>query len=308
MRTVRMTSTVAVAALVLTFGQPARAAAPTVQPSTRADALTAMHGEAFAHAKYLAYAQEAARAGQTAVAQLFTRAARTERYDHFAAEADLIGFGTDNVANLTDAIRGEEYEAYVMYPAFARQAVADGCRAAADLFTEISVDEAGHAREFRAARYAITHPGADQNFPVGTRVTPVPIRAGLPKCAGQTQANLDAALHGEAFANAKYTRYAENARATGQARLGRLFDNAASQEIGEHFAEEATLAGLVRSTDANLRDSINGEQYEATTMYPSFARRAARVGDASAADLFTEIAGDEAGHAYAFTLALINLG
>ncbi|WP_348651308.1 ferritin family protein [Micromonospora sp. WMMD1128] len=67
------------------------------------------------------------------------------------------------------------------------------------------------------------------------------------------------------------------------------------------------MAGLVRSDAENLRKSIDGEVYEATTMYPSFSRQAASVGEDEAADLFAEIAHDEARHASAFLLALVDL-
>src|SRR6516165_1256116 len=92
--------------------------------STRANARSAMHGEAMAHAKYLAYAAQAQQAGRGQAAQQFASAARTELSDHFAREADLIGLGGDIAANLRDAISGETNEA-TMYCGFANQANAD---------------------------------------------------------------------------------------------------------------------------------------------------------------------------------------
>ncbi|MEH1012178.1 hypothetical protein V6U90_03500 [Micromonospora sp. CPCC 206060] len=52
---------------------------------------------------------------------------RAEPYDHFAAEARLIGFVGSNAENLADSIAGEEQKATVTYPAFAEQARRDGC-------------------------------------------------------------------------------------------------------------------------------------------------------------------------------------
>lgn len=276
----------------------------STQQSTHDNALAAMHGEAYAHATYLAYAQQAARTQRPRLAALFVATAHDERYDHFAAEARLIHFGRTNVDNLRDAIAGEIYEATVMYPTFARQAARDGCEPAADLFTEISADEAHHARLFRTALYALTHPGSGTVIPIGEAVPPQPVLAGPPRCTGETLTNLTTALRGEAFANAKYTWYAETARRAGIPRLARLFAHAAGQELGEHFAEEATLAGLVRDNATNLRDAIAGEWYEARTMYPRFAREACAAGDHRAARLFREIGRDEAAHAAAFTRAL----
>lgn len=68
----------------------------------------------------------------------------------------------------------------------------------------------------------------------------------------------------------------------------------------EYFAGEAVLSGLVGTTRANLTRTIAGERYEATVMYPTFARRADAVGDDQAARLFRHNAADEAGHARDF--------
>ena len=56
---------------------------------------------------------------------------RPSTSDHFAREADLIGFGGDIAANLRDAISGETNEVNTMYPGFAKQATADNDPAAA---------------------------------------------------------------------------------------------------------------------------------------------------------------------------------
>jgi len=46
----------------------------------------------------------------------------------------------------------------------------------------------------------------------------------------QTQKNLDAAMHGEAFANLKYQAYAEHARKSGHPEIAKLFDESANVE------------------------------------------------------------------------------
>ncbi|GHJ14828.1 ferritin family protein [Micromonospora sp. AKA38] len=266
-----------------------------------------MRGEAFAHASYLAYGAEAARNDHDGIAKLFTATAATELNEHFTEEAALVDFVGSDEANLRDSIAGEWHEATVVYPGYARQARRDRCPQAARLFQELAADEARHAARFRLARYATTHPGSGVGVPTGEPVPPVPVTAGEPVCSGATQDNLEATTRGEAFAYAKYTLYARHARDGGRLRLARLWENTAGQELGEHFSEAATLAGLVRGDAANLRRAIDGEIYEATTMYPSFSRQAASVGEDEAADLFAEIAHDEAGHASAFLLALVDL-
>ena len=89
--------------------------------------------------------------------------------------------------------------------------------------------------------------------------------------------------------------------------IARLFSGTAQVELREHFAGEAVLAGLVGTNAANLKDAISGETSEHTTLYPGFAKQATKDKCPAAANLFTEIAGDEGDHAAAFTTALRSL-
>jgi rubrerythrin len=279
--------------------------APTVDGSTRTNALAAMHGEALAHAKYQAYAAQAQQAGHQQAAQAFTSAADAELSDHFTGEANLISLVSNNAAaNLQDAIAGESYEVNTMYPEFARQAATAGDQAAANLFTEIAQDEAGHMKAFQTALGAINNPGSGLGIPSVSSNAALPISPGPAQSSGPTLTNLRTAMQGEAYAYAKYTLYAQQARRSGNPALAELFTKTAQMELGEHFAEEATLAGLVGDTAANLNDAIAGEKHEATTMYPDYARQANKVGDQQAAQLFTEIANDEKAHQQAFEAAL----
>lgn len=125
--------------------------------------------------------------------------------------------------------------------------------------------------------------------------------------SAKTVENLSSAMHGEAFAFAKYTLYAERAREGGNQELAKLFDETAKTERLEHFAEEAELAGLVRSDEENLRDSIKGETWEYEHMYPDFAAQAKEDGDSAAASRFLEIREDENRHRAAFQSALEKL-
>ncbi|RCV51101.1 rubrerythrin family protein [Marinitenerispora sediminis] len=116
----------------------------------------------------------------------------------------------------------------------------------------------------------------------------------------QTRADLDQSMRGEALANASYRLYAEQARQEGLPAVADLFERTADVELGEHFKEEADLAGLVGTTRDNLSAAIAGEHYEAETMYPTFAERAEAAGDTEAATRFAHNAKDEADHARAF--------
>lgn len=119
-----------------------------------------------------------------------------------------------------------------------------------------------------------------------------------------TMDNLSTAMHGEAFAYAKYTLYAQQARQNGNTELATLFETSAKTERFEHLAEEAKVAGLVGTDADNLKDAIKGESYEVDTMYREFAQQAAAAGDKTAADLFEEIRRDEIKHRDAFKASL----
>lgn len=128
-----------------------------------------------------------------------------------------------------------------------------------------------------------------------------------PKPGKQTMEDLNTAMRGEAFAHAKYLLFAAQARQSGHEDIAKLFESAARKEHLEHFAEEAKLAGLVGTDAENLRNAIQGETYETTTMYPEFARKAAAAGDKAAAQRFEEIGKDEQKHREAFQAALNSL-
>lgn len=123
----------------------------------------------------------------------------------------------------------------------------------------------------------------------------------------QTREHLLQALHGEAFAHARYLLFAEQARRNGRPALAELFERTAHTERDEHFAEEAELAGLVATDEENLRAAIEGEAYEVDTMYREFAEQARLAGDTAAAERFAEIRNDEATHLADFRHALEQL-
>ena len=120
----------------------------------------------------------------------------------------------------------------------------------------------------------------------------------------ETRENLRAALHGEAFAYARYSLFARAAHEHGDERLSGLFTGLAEVELHEHFAELAELAGLVGSDADNLAAAIQDENEEVEAVYPTFAARARSAGETAVADRFVEIAGDEREHLKALEAAL----
>ncbi|HEU0027095.1 MAG TPA: rubrerythrin family protein [Ktedonobacterales bacterium] len=118
---------------------------------TRDNLMTSLHGEAFAYAKYMLYAEHARRAGRHELAKLFEETARTELFEHFAEEAELAGIIGHDTDNVRDAIGGESYEIETMYREFAEQARVAGDHAAADRFEEVRRDEMAHREAFKVA-------------------------------------------------------------------------------------------------------------------------------------------------------------
>ncbi|MEO8375747.1 MAG: rubrerythrin family protein [Sphingomonas bacterium] len=125
--------------------------------------------------------------------------------------------------------------------------------------------------------------------------------------SAQTRANLEAAMHGEAYANLKYLRYADQANASGKPELARLFRESANIEANEHFDREAQALQLGGTNSTNLEDAMAGEHYENVTMYITFANQAGAAGDMKVAAMFRQIAIDEGTHYDAYKAALANL-
>jgi rubrerythrin len=112
----------------------------------------------------------------------------------------------------------------------------------------------------------------------------------------QTYENVLAAMHGEAFAHARYLLFAAAARKRGDERLASMFDGIAAVELQEHFEELAELAGLVGTDVDNIRDTILDENREVEETYPQLALQARAAGELAVAERFEEIAEDEREH------------
>jgi rubrerythrin len=125
--------------------------------------------------------------------------------------------------------------------------------------------------------------------------------------SAQTRANLEVAMHGEAYANLKYLRYADQADAASKPALAKLFRASANIEANEHFDREAQALQLGGANSANLEDAMAGEHYENVTMYVNFAKQAEADGDLKVAAMFRQIAVDEGTHFDAYKAALAKL-
>ena len=111
----------------------------------------------------------------------------------------------------------------------------------------------------------------------------------------KTQENLAAAFAGESQARNKYTYFAEAARKEGYHYIAKIFEETAENER-RHAKDEFKLLDGIGDTAANLKAAFDGEDYEVTDMYPTFAKEAEEEGNKEAAILFKQIAKVEAHH------------
>jgi len=111
----------------------------------------------------------------------------------------------------------------------------------------------------------------------------------------KTEENLAAAFAGESQARNKYTYWAAVARKEGYHYIAKIFEETADNEK-RHAKDEFALLGGIGDTIANLQAAYEGEDYEVTEMYPTFAKEAEEEGKKEAALLFKQIAKVEAHH------------
>ena len=113
----------------------------------------------------------------------------------------------------------------------------------------------------------------------------------------KTEANLMAAFAGESQARNKYTYYASKAKKEGYEQIAALFTETAENEK-EHAKMWFKLLhdGSVPDTMTNLKDAAEGENYEWTDMYASFAETAREEGFTRIAYLFEAVGKIEKEH------------
>ncbi len=124
----------------------------------------------------------------------------------------------------------------------------------------------------------------------------------------KTEANLMAAFAGESQARNKYTYYASKAKKDGYEQIAALFLETANNEK-EHAKIWFKLLhdGGIPSTIENLKDAADGENYEWTDMYASFAKDAREEGFAHIAFLFEKVGEIEKEHEARYRKLLENV-
>ena len=115
-----------------------------------------------------------------------------------------------------------------------------------------------------------------------------------------------AAFAGESQARNKYSYYASKARKDGYVQIANLFEETANNEK-EHAKMWFKLFHGIGSTEENLLDAAEGENYEWTDMYATFAKEAREEGFDHIAALFEGVAAIEKEHEERYRKLLANV-
>ena len=127
------------------------------------------------------------------------------------------------------------------------------------------------------------------------------------KYAGtKTEKNLEAAFAGESMARNKYTYFASVAKKNGYEQISALFLKTADNEK-EHAKLWFKHLGGVGTTAENLLHAAEGENYEWTDMYDTFAREADEEGFHELAEQFRGVAAIEKHHEERYRALLHNI-
>ena len=124
----------------------------------------------------------------------------------------------------------------------------------------------------------------------------------------KTEKNLLAAFAGESQARNKYTYFASKAKKEGYEQIAAIFEETAANEK-EHAEIWFKLlnGGQVPTTEENLKAAADGENYEWTDMYASFAKEAKEEGFDRIAYLFEAVGQIEKEHEARYLKLLENL-
>ncbi|MCI9273288.1 MAG: rubrerythrin family protein [Clostridiales bacterium] len=122
----------------------------------------------------------------------------------------------------------------------------------------------------------------------------------------KTEANLMTAFAGESQARNKYTYFASKARKEGYVQIANLFEETANNEK-EHAKIWFKLLEGIGSTEENLKSAAEGENYEWTDMYATFAKEAKEEGFDKIAFLFESVAKIEKEHEERYLALLKNV-
>ena len=123
----------------------------------------------------------------------------------------------------------------------------------------------------------------------------------------RTEANLQTAFAGESMARNKYTFFASKAKKDGYVQIAKIFEETAANEKEHAKIWFKLLNGGIDDTAANLKAAAEGENYEGTDMYATFAKEAREEGFDHIADLFEMVGAIEKEHEERYRRLLRNV-
>ena len=122
----------------------------------------------------------------------------------------------------------------------------------------------------------------------------------------KTEQNLRTAFSGESEARNKYTYFASVAKKAGYEQIAAIFQKTADNEK-EHAKMWFKALGGLGDTAANLLSAAEGENYEWTDMYATFAKEAEEEGFTDLAAKFRMVAAIEKSHEERYRKLLSNV-
>ena len=122
----------------------------------------------------------------------------------------------------------------------------------------------------------------------------------------KTEQNLRDAFAGESQARNKYTYFASKAKKEGYVQIASIFEETANNEK-EHAKIWFKLLNGIGDTPQNLKAAAEGENYEWTDMYATFAKEAREEGFDHIAYLFEEVGKIEKEHEERYLKLLSNV-
>lgn len=122
----------------------------------------------------------------------------------------------------------------------------------------------------------------------------------------KTEQNLCTAFAGESQARNKYTYFASVAKKEGYEQIAEIFTKTAENEK-EHAKMWFKALGELGSTAENLLHAAEGENYEWTDMYDTFAKEAEEEGFSELACKFRAVAAIEKAHEERYRALLSNV-
>ena len=123
----------------------------------------------------------------------------------------------------------------------------------------------------------------------------------------KTEKNLETAFAGESMARNKYTYFASKARKEGYVQIANIFEETANNEKEHAKMWFKLLNGGIGSTAECLEAAAEGENYEWTDMYDTFAKEAREEGFEEIARLFEGVAAIEKEHEERYRKLLANV-